>query len=79
MIFLLTQEIIKMWNRLVLCKLCKTLKNILEGKKGGKRTPICTCFHPGVTEVTLSFIPLKAMGPFSATDMVGRKGLLHCC
>lgn len=36
MIFLLTQEIIKMWNKLVLCKLCKTLKNSLEKRKEEK-------------------------------------------
>lgn len=37
MVFLLTQEIIKMWNKLFLCKLCKTLKDSLERRKGGKK------------------------------------------
>lgn len=36
MLFLLTQEIIKMWNKLFVCKLCKTLKDSLERRKGKK-------------------------------------------
>lgn len=36
MLFLLTQEIIKMWNKLFVCKLCKTLKDSLERRKRKK-------------------------------------------
>lgn len=68
-----------MWNELVLCKLCKTLKNSLEENKGGKRTPISTCFSPGATEVTLNFLSLKGMGPSRAADIVGSKVLKHSC
>lgn len=68
-----------MWNKLVLFKLCKTLKNSLEKNKRRKRTPISTYFSPGATEVTLSFISLKGMGPSRAADIVGSKVLKHCC